>query len=85
MNWTEILGYFAATATTLSFVPQVWQTWKTRDTSGISLLMYSMFWVGIAAWLGYGILAQAWPVVAANAVTLVLAGVILVLKILEKK
>ena len=85
MNWTEILGYFAATATTLSFVPQVWQTWKTRDTSGISLLMYSMFWVGIAAWLGYGILAQTWPVVVANAVTLVLAGVILVLKILEKK
>ena len=84
MNWTEILGYFAATATTLSFVPQVWQTWKTRDTSGISLLMYGMFWVGIAAWLAYGILAQAWPVVAANAVTLVLAGVILVLKIREK-
>lgn len=84
MNWTEILGYFAATATTLSFVPQVWQTWKTRDTSGISLLMYSMFWVGIAAWLGYGILVQAWPVVVANAVTLVLAGVILVLKIREK-
>jgi len=77
----ELLGYLAAVLTTLSFVPQAWQTFRTRDVSGISLGMYSLFTVGIALWLVYGALLRAWPVVAANAVTLALALAILVMKL----
>jgi MtN3 and saliva related transmembrane protein len=32
-------------------------------------------------WLVYGILIQAWPVIVANAITLVLAGAVLVMRI----
>ena len=45
----EWLGYLAATCTTLSFVPQAVKTIRTRDTSGISLLMYVVFTLGIGA------------------------------------
>ena len=78
---TELLGYLAALLTTLSFVPQAWHTFRTRDVSGISLGMYSVFTLGVALWLAYGVLLRAWPVVAANAVTLALAASILVMKI----
>ncbi|MFZ5485490.1 MAG: SemiSWEET transporter [Pseudomonadota bacterium] len=81
MQWTDWIGYLAATLTTCSFVPQALHTFRTRDVRGISLSMYAAFTVGIALWLVYGLLLQAWPIVAANAVTLTLAGAILAMKI----
>jgi len=81
MQWTDWIGYLAATLTTCSFVPQALHTFRTRDVRGISLGMYAVFTVGIALWLVYGLLLQAWPIVAANAVTLALAGTILAMKI----
>ena len=77
----ELIGYAAAFLTTLSFVPQAWLTFRTRDVRGISLGMYSVFTVGVALWLLYGVLMQAWPIVLANAVTLALAMVILTMKL----
>ena len=80
--WTEWLGYAAATLTTAAFVPQAWLTFRTRDVSGISLGMYSVFTAGIALWLAYGWVLQAWPIVVANFVTLLLAISILLMKLL---
>ena len=79
--WTNAIGSAGAFLTTISFIPQVWHSFKTRDVSGVSLGMYSVFAVGIALWLLYGFLLRAWPVVIANAVTLVLALAILGMKI----
>lgn len=81
MTLTEFIGFVAATLTTASFIPQAWLTFKTKDVSGISLGMYSAFTTGVAAWLVYGVLLSAWPVVAANAVTLALASGILFMKL----
>jgi MtN3 and saliva related transmembrane protein len=80
--WTEWLGYAAATLTTAAFVPQAWLTFRTRDVSGISLGMYSAFTLGVALWLAYGWALQAWPIVVANFVTLLLALSILLMKLL---
>ena len=77
----ELIGYVSALLTTVSFVPQVLQTLRTRDVRSISLSMYALFTTGIAGWLVYGLLMRAWPIVAANAVTLSLASIILVLKL----
>jgi MtN3 and saliva related transmembrane protein len=81
MNSTELIGYAAAILTTGSFVPQAWLTFRTRDVSGISLGMYSVFTGGIALWLIYGVAMGAWPIIAANAITLTLAASILVMKL----
>ncbi len=80
----DIIGYIAATLTTISFLPQAIQTLKTRDTSGISLLMYSLFVVGVGFWSVYGILLGDLIIVVANAITLVLASAILTIKIQNK-
>ena len=81
MNLTEFFGYCAAVLTTVSFVPQAWHTFTTRDVRGISLGMYSVFTAGVACWLVYGLLLGAWPIVIANIITLALAGGILVMKL----
>ena len=80
----ELIGYCAACLTTLSFVPQAWLTFRSRDVRGISLGMYSVFTAGVALWLLYGVLVGAWPVVLANAVTLALACAILAMKLLYR-
>jgi MtN3 and saliva related transmembrane protein len=77
----DSIGYLAALLTTCSFVPQAWHTFRTRDVSGISLGMYAVFACGVALWLAYGLLLAAWPIVAANGVTLALALVILGMKL----
>jgi len=81
MNSTDLIGYFAATLTTIAFVPQAWLTWKTRKAEGVSLGMYAIFTTGVAAWLVYGLLLGAWPIVAANTITLALALFILGMKL----
>ncbi|MCA3221462.1 MAG: SemiSWEET transporter [Burkholderiales bacterium] len=81
MNAAEVIGYVAAVLTTVAFVPQAWQTWRTRDAAGVSLGKYALFCTGVALWLVYGLLLGAWPIILANAVTLVLALAILVMKL----
>jgi MtN3 and saliva related transmembrane protein len=77
----DTVGSIAACLTTASFVPQAWLSFKTRDVSGVSLSMYSVFTVGVALWLVYGLLLSAWPIVVANAITLLLALAILGMKL----
>lgn len=81
MTLIDALGYLAATLTTLSFLPQAWMTFRSRDVSGISLGMYAAFTLGIALWLAYGVLLRAWPIVIANALTFLLAAAILLMKL----
>ena len=77
----DAIGIAAALLTTLSFVPQAILVIRTRQTQGISLAMYAMFTTGVAAWLVYGISLGAMPIILANAVTLALASIILLIKI----
>ncbi len=77
----DFIGYGAAILTTAAFVPQALKSWSSRDLSGVSLSMYSLFTLGVALWLLYGIVLQSWPIILANCVTLVLAGLVLSLKI----
>ena len=81
MTMLDWLGYGAAMLTTLSFVPQAWHTFRTRDVSGISLGMYGAFTLGVLFWLVYGVMLGAWPVIVANFITLALAACILVMKL----
>ena len=81
MNPTDLIGTLAACLTTASFVPQAWLSFKTRDVSGISLSMYSVFTIGVALWLAYGLLLHSWPMIVANVITLLLALMILGMKL----
>ena len=80
-SWADIVGSLAAILTTISFLPQAWHSFKTKDVSGVSLGMYSVFTVGVALWLVYGLLLRAWPIVVANVITLALAVAILGMKV----
>jgi MtN3 and saliva related transmembrane protein len=81
---TDTIGYLAACFTTSAFIPQAWMTWKNKHAQGVSLGMYLILVGGIVLWLGYGVLLHAWPIIIANAITLLLAVFILVMKLIYK-
>jgi MtN3 and saliva related transmembrane protein len=84
MTWITILGLAAAAGTTISFLPQVIKTLKTKQTKDISLWMYIIFTTGVFLWLVYGFLIKDIPLIIANAITFAFAGIILILKISAK-
>ena len=77
----NLLGVVAGTLTTISFVPQVVKTWRTRRADDVSLGMLLLFTAGVLLWMIYGLMTGAAPVIAANGVTVVLAIVMVVLKL----
>lgn len=81
MNTTTMVGFFAGFLTTISFLPQVVKTWKTRSASDLSLGMFSVFSVGVLFWLVYGFLIQEPPMILWNSVTLIFVLAILVMKL----
>src|SRR4051812_44220593 len=81
MNLLDLTGYAAALCTTGAFVPQVVRVWRTRSTEDISLKMFLILATGLVLWLVYGVWKGEFPIVAANGVTLVLAGTILFFKL----
>lgn len=75
------VGVAAALCSMASFVPQAAKIIRERDASSVSLRMYVVTVVGFSLWLAYGALLGSWPLMASNAVSLTLAGLILVLKL----
>jgi MtN3 and saliva related transmembrane protein len=82
---SNLLGFIAAGLTTAAFIPQTIQSWRSRDLSGISLTMYSLFTIGVILWIMYAVLIQSWPVLIANVITLGTSSSILYLKIQSLK
>jgi MtN3 and saliva related transmembrane protein len=80
-NYISIIGFVAGTLTTISFLPQVIKTFKTKQTKDISIAMYIVLATGLFTWTVYGILMGALPIILANLFALILALIILILKI----
>ena len=83
-HYIELIGILAGICTTISFIPQILQIWRTRSASSISFPMYVIFSIGVSLWVIYGILIHATAIILANSVTLMLSISILVMKAIWK-
>ena len=80
MRMISLLGFIAGILTTVSFVPQVHKTWRSKRCDDLSYAMLLIFSLGIVLWLIYGLLVRDAPIIAANAVTLGLIVTLLLMK-----
>lgn len=85
MEPVTLIGLLAACCTTVAFIPQVIQILRTGNVDGISLMMYSVFTCGVTCWLIYGLALEDLPMILANTITLILAGMVLILTILKRR
>lgn len=79
-NFTEFTGSLAAILTTLSFLPQVFKTWRSGSAGDFSWIWIAGFGAGLALWLVYGLALGSLPLVGANGVTLSLVLAIALVK-----
>ena len=84
MDTTILIGYMAGTLTTISFLPQVIRSWKTKSTHDISFAMLSLFGLGMLLWATYGFWIESPPIILANVITFGLIIVLLAMKIKYK-
>ncbi len=85
MDTILLTGLFAAFFTTFAFAPQSIKTLRTRNTEGISVVMYIMFLIGVMLWIAYGIQRSDFAVLVANIATLFLAAPVLVMTLINRR
>jgi len=75
------LGMLGTALSTLSLLPQVIHTWRTRSAADISAAWLVVALLSMLVWISYGSLVAAPAIVWANALTFVQAGYILFVKL----
>lgn len=85
LDHVELLGFAAAFLTTIAFIPQVVQVWKSKSTDGLSLTTYLIFVTGVFFWFLYGLNIGSLSMIIANFITVILALIIIYFIIKSKK
>jgi MtN3 and saliva related transmembrane protein len=75
------IGAIGAVLTTICWLPQAVRLVRHKDTRAISLTTNLTFGIGLIFWLIYGIAIVDWPLIASNAVSVVLTSVIVAMKL----
>ena len=81
----ENIGYVGSLLTSITFIPQVYKSWKSKSVGDLSIAMIVIVISSTIVWLTYGYLISSGPVLVANTVVLVLTLVLLYFKTAFKK
>jgi MtN3 and saliva related transmembrane protein len=85
MNWVDIFGHIGSFLSSVTFIPQVYKTWKSRSAGDLSLVMMLIVFISTIVWLVYGIALNLWPVIIANGIICVLSLLLVVFKLTFKQ
>ena len=66
---SDLIGYIAATLTTVSFFSTSAKNATSRDTQSISLRMYLLFTAGVTFWSIHGWMVDDGSILLANQIT----------------
>lgn len=80
MTALQMLGLTAGTITSITFLPQVIQIWKTKSAKDISLPMLCLLMIGVSMWLTYGIIAKDAAIIYTNSMVLTMSFIMVFFK-----
>lgn len=91
MDWIDIVGYTGTVLSSATFVPQVYQAWKTKSVGDLALGTIGILLLNVSTWLFWGLYKQLamgqnqMPLIVANVIILALALTLLFFKLTFKK
>lgn len=85
MNWTEVIGHIGSALSSITFIPQVYQAWKTRRVADLNLAMLLIVFSSTIIWLIYGIRLHLLPVIICNGIICFLSLLLVYFKFSFKK
>lgn len=80
MEWTEIVGLTGSVLSSITFIPQVWQAWKTKSVGDLNLVMMLIVATSCLVWLVYGVALMLRPVIICNTIIFLLALLLIYFK-----
>ena len=66
MNYIDMIGLFGAFLSGITFLPQVYRTWKLKSARDLSLVMILIILLSNIVWLIYAFNKQDIAIIAAN-------------------
>jgi len=81
MDWTEVIGHIGSALSSLTFMPQVYQTWKSKSVKDLNLSMMLIVFVSTLIWIVYGIGRGLLPVIICNSIICFLSVILIYFKI----
>jgi MtN3 and saliva related transmembrane protein len=85
MSTYEMVGLLGSLLSSITFIPQVYKTWKTKSAGDLSLLMMSIVFISTIVWLIYGFGLNLLPVIIANSIICVLSLLLIIFKLTFKR
>jgi MtN3 and saliva related transmembrane protein len=80
MTALDLLGMTAGCISSITFLPQVIKTWRTKSADDISLLMFTFATISVIIWLVYGIILKNVPIIFTNSMVLFFSLIMLYFK-----
>lgn len=84
MTGVDILGYSACAVTALTFLPQVFKTWKEKSAKNVSLMMFIIAFVNEVMWIAYGVMRDDMVIIVTNVIMISMCSVMISLKLKYK-
>lgn len=84
MTIIDLAGHVGSILSSITFMPQVYKTWKSKSAGDLSLLMMGIVFVSTLIWLVYGIGYKLWPVIICNGIICVLSLLLIYFKLTFK-
>lgn len=78
---TNLIGYIGSFLTCVTFIPQVWHSWRTKSVGDLSLTMILIVITSTLVWLWYGVRIKSGPVIMANIIVCILGCILLYFKL----
>jgi MtN3 and saliva related transmembrane protein len=77
----EAIGYLGSLLSCVTFIPQVYLSWKSHSVGDLSLIMVLIVNFSCIVWLIYAYLIKSRPVLIANTIVLALSLMLLYFKL----
>jgi MtN3 and saliva related transmembrane protein len=81
----EIMGLIGAFLSSITFMPQVYKTWKMKSAGDLSLSMMLIVFTSTIIWLVYGFSLHLMPVIICNGIIMLLSALLIYFKLTFKK
>jgi len=73
IDYVQATGYLGSLLTSITFVPQVYKSWKSKSVGDLSVWMIWAVISSTIVWLTFGFATHNGPVIVANAVVFFLS------------
>jgi MtN3 and saliva related transmembrane protein len=80
MESIDIIGHIGSAISSITFMPQVYQAWKTKRVEDLNLAMLVIVFVSTIVWLVYGVGKVLWPVIICNGIICLLSLLLIYFK-----